>query len=55
MFPACNRVHWTDLVFSYLPTGWTRTSGTYDANALCHGSPGKNFYQSISDKGYASK
>lgn len=56
VFPACNRVYWTDLVFTCLPGGgWTKTFGNYDADALCHGSPGRNFYQSISDRGIADK
>lgn len=62
VFPACNRVFWSDLKFTCQATGnsampyqWRLVSGTFDSDAYCTGSPGSNFYQSISDKGYADK
>ena len=62
VFPACNRVVWSDLIFSCQPTGssvipyqWRLIFGKYDADAYCTGAPGNNFYQSISDKGINDK
>lgn len=38
VFPACNRVWWDNLVFTCNRNGqWQKTSGNYDADALCHG------------------
>lgn len=39
VFPKCNRVWWTDLVFTCNPNTcqWEKVSGRYDSDALCHG------------------
>ncbi len=56
VFPACNRVWWDNLVFTCTAAKtWKLTEGRYDADAYCTGSPRKNFYMWISDKGYADK
>jgi hypothetical protein len=45
VFPKCNRVYWGDLQFTCTSSGsWQRTSGSWDADALCHGSPGSSPY-----------
>jgi hypothetical protein len=53
VFPACNRVVWDNLTFSCSASKeWALTSGRYDADGYCHGSPGSSPYVSISDRGY---
>jgi len=46
VFPKCNRVYWSNLTFKCNPSScrWQRTSGNWDADALCHGSKGNSPY-----------
>lgn len=44
VFPKCNRVWWDDLRFICENGEWVRNSGRWDADALCHGSPGNSPY-----------
>ncbi len=51
VFPKCNRVFWSDLAFSCGSTGtWERTRGSWDSDALCHGSPGASPYVAVGDR-----
>jgi hypothetical protein len=44
VFPKCNRVHWTDLLFQCDVESrvWVKISGSWDSDALCHGSDDYN-------------
>lgn len=52
VFPKCNRVHWTDLKFTCDPNSctWKKTSGSWDADALCHGSKGSSPYVFVGNR-----
>jgi 1-phosphatidylinositol phosphodiesterase len=51
VFPKCNRVHWSDLSFSCGTNGqWTRTKGSWDSDALCHGSKGSSPYVAVGNR-----
>ena len=51
VFPKCNRVHWSDLSFFCGSNGqWTRTKGSWDSDALCHGSKGSSPYVAVGNK-----
>ena len=51
VFPKCNRVWWDNLNFTCGSAGvWERTSGNWDADALCHGSPGSSPYVATGDR-----
>lgn len=51
VFPKCNRVHWSDLSFLCQSNGsWTRTKGSWDADALCHGSKGDSPYVHVGNR-----
>jgi len=51
VFPKCNRVWWNDLTFACGSKGtWERTSGNWDSDALCHGSPGASPYVAVGDR-----
>ncbi len=49
VFPKCNRVTWTDLTFRCDPRTctWVKDRGNWDADALCHGSPGNSLYVKV--------
>jgi hypothetical protein len=45
VFPKCNRVFWTDMVFQCSSQGeWRMQSGRTDADAWCHGTVPRNPY-----------
>lgn len=51
VFPKCNRVHWSDLSFFCSASGtWSRTKGSWDSDALCHGSKGSSPYVAVGNK-----
>ncbi|PHN01782.1 hypothetical protein [Flavilitoribacter nigricans] len=52
VFPKCNRVWWTDLVFTCNPTTcqWEKVSGRYDSDALCHGGYTEHRYLVVGTK-----
>jgi hypothetical protein len=51
VFPKCNRVWWDDLQFTCGGGGsWERTRGSWDADALCHGSTGSSPYVATGDR-----
>ena len=52
VFPKCNRVWWSDLVFSCDPNAcaWVKVQGNWDADALCHGSAGSSPYLKVGTK-----
>lgn len=47
VFPACNRVWWDNLQFACTGGKWKLKSGRYDADGLCHGSPGSSPYVKV--------
>jgi len=47
----CNRVHWSDLSFLCGSNSqWARTKGSWDSDALCHGSKGSSPYVAVGDR-----
>jgi len=51
VFPKCNRVWWGTLNFTCGSAGiWERTSGNWDADGACHGSPGSSPYLVVGDR-----
>ncbi|MFN7947800.1 MAG: tectonin domain-containing protein [Blastocatellia bacterium] len=51
VLPKCNRVWWSDLTFSCGSNGtWEKTRGNWDADGLCHGSPGSSPYVVTGDR-----
>ncbi len=52
VFPKCNRVHWSDLVFECDDRSrvWKKVSGKWDADAACHGSKGNSPYVFVGKK-----
>lgn len=47
VFPACNRVWWENLRFTCTAGKWQRSSGRFDADGLCHGTPGSSPYVKV--------
>jgi hypothetical protein len=52
VFPKCNRVWWTNLVFTCNPNTcqWEKVSGRYDSDALCHGGYTEHRYLVVGTK-----
>lgn len=52
VFPKCNRVWWDNLSFTCntKTCQWERTSGKWDADGLCHGTPGNSPYVVVGEK-----
>lgn len=52
VFPKCNRVWWDNLSFKCNTSTcqWEKTTGRWDADALCTGSPGNSPYVFVGDK-----
>lgn len=52
VFPKCNRVWWDNLSFTCNASTcqWERKAGKWDADALCHGTPGNNPYVFVGEK-----
>ena len=52
VFPKCNRVIWSHLRFQCDPNScsWTRVSGSWDADAWCHGDTPKSPYLQVGSK-----
>ncbi len=49
VYPKCNRVWWSNLIFSCNPDSceWERIEGKWDADAFCHGFPGDSPYVKV--------
>jgi hypothetical protein len=52
VFPKCNRVWWDNLSFNCNTSTckWEKTTGRWDADALCTGSPGNSPYVFVGEK-----
>lgn len=52
VFPKCNRVWWDNLSFKCNTSTcqWEKTTGKWDADALCTGSPGNSPYVFVGEK-----